>query len=226
MKYGSAHYEPVLEDFFKDMAVAGKGRSLDFPVDILCLIASYVQTFPSSQRNLWTMTMVSRAWYSAAIELLYYEPQITGKNFLLFVRTLCPSINRHIRKTDFSSMVKVLDMSKLVHDGSKSLTSRILGRLRDGLKVFIAPQSSFAQVKLRICYFPEAADMKKVSIAWPHSPNATIFGNWICPSPRNVSASPTFCDPQVDCPNLNGSPSGVLTALSVRMRWTFPGLLH
>lgn len=128
----------------KSLTLKLNSKSLDFPLEILCQIAPYVKSFSSSQRDLWAMTMVSRSWYSAAIHLLYRKPDITGKNFQLFVQTLCPSINPHIRKTDFSSMVKVLDMSKLVHDGSKSLTSRILGRLREGLEVFIAPQSSFA----------------------------------------------------------------------------------
>ncbi|KAL8960079.1 MAG: hypothetical protein Q9193_003157 [Seirophora villosa] len=88
--------------------------------------------------------MVSRSWYFAAIPALYHSPFLSGKNFNLFVRTICPSINAHIRKTKFSSMIKILNMSYLVHDSSRSLTARILTRLKDGLEVFIAPQTSFA----------------------------------------------------------------------------------
>ncbi|MCJ1248682.1 hypothetical protein MMC30_005900 [Trapelia coarctata] len=35
-------------------------------------------------------------------------------------------------------------MSGLVHDGSKSLTGRLLGRVKENLEEFVAPQSSFA----------------------------------------------------------------------------------
>ncbi len=114
------------------------------PIEILCQIVSYVDSIPFSQRDLWAMALVSRSWYSSSIASLYRKPDISGKNLGLFVRTLCPSINAHIRRTSFSGMVKELDMSKLVHDSSKSLTSRILGRLKDGLEVFVAPQASFA----------------------------------------------------------------------------------
>ncbi|KAL9605611.1 MAG: hypothetical protein Q9179_001190 [Wetmoreana sp. 5 TL-2023] len=128
----------------KSQTLRFDGKSLTLPSEILIQIAEYVACLPSSQKDLWAMTRVSRSWYAAAVPALYHSPNITGRNFQLFVRTLCPSINPHLRKTDFSAMIKVLDMSKLVHDGSKSLTSRILGRVRDGLEVFVAPQSSFA----------------------------------------------------------------------------------
>lgn len=114
------------------------------PIEVLCQVVNYVEFFSSAQRDLWALTLVSRSWYAVAVASLYKKPDISGKNFGLFVRTLCPSINAHIRKTGFSSMVKELNMSKLVHDSSKSLTSRILGRLKDGLEIFVAPQASFA----------------------------------------------------------------------------------
>ena len=41
-------------------------------------------------------------------------------------------------------MVRVLDMGNLVHDGSKSLTARLLGRVKEGLEELRAPQASFA----------------------------------------------------------------------------------
>lgn len=114
------------------------------PIEVLCQVVDYVHFFPSAQRDLWALTLVSQSWYAASVASLYKKPDISGKNFGLFVRTLCPSINAHIRKTSFSSMVKELNMSKLVHDSTKSLTSRILGRLKDGLEIFVAPQASFA----------------------------------------------------------------------------------
>ncbi|KAL8800224.1 MAG: hypothetical protein Q9223_007341 [Gallowayella weberi] len=113
------------------------------PTEILLQIVTYVHGFSSAQRDLWAMTLVSRSWYAAAVTTLYRKPEISSKNFNLVVRTLCPSINAHIRKSSFSSMIEELDMSRLVHDSSRSLTSRILGRLKDGLAGFVAPQSSF-----------------------------------------------------------------------------------
>ncbi|KAI4288222.1 MAG: hypothetical protein L6R35_002521 [Caloplaca aegaea] len=41
-------------------------------------------------------------------------------------------------------MVKNLNMSSLIHDSSRSLTARILIRLKEGLEVFDAPCTSFA----------------------------------------------------------------------------------
>ncbi|KAL8799384.1 MAG: hypothetical protein Q9182_005926 [Xanthomendoza sp. 2 TL-2023] len=118
------------------------------PTELLLQIVTYVLGFSSAQRDLWAMTLVSRSWYAAAVTTLYRKPDISGKNFNLFVRTLCPSINAHIRKSSFSTMIEELDMSRLVHDSSRSLTSRILGRLKDGLEGFVAPQSSFGYVCL------------------------------------------------------------------------------
>ncbi|KAL8692927.1 MAG: hypothetical protein Q9224_003861 [Gallowayella concinna] len=144
------------------------------PTELLFQIVTYVHGFSSAQRDLWAMTIVSRSWYAAAITPLYSKPDISGKNFNLFVRTLCPSINAHIRKTSFSSMVEELDMSSLVHDSSKSLTSRILGRLKDGLQAFIAPQSSFGinclaslskcqhLRKLDLSYISESLDLSQL----------------------------------------------------------------
>lgn len=134
----------------------------DLPAEVLLQIVAYVEEFSDRQRNIWAMTMVSRAWYSSAISSLYHSPAISGRNFTLFVRTLCPSINAHVRKTSFSSMVKELDMSRLVHDSCKSLTARILSRLKSSLEVFIAPRASFACVE-RTGDFDTSTDVIRVN---------------------------------------------------------------
>ncbi|KAL8766812.1 MAG: hypothetical protein Q9194_006161 [Teloschistes cf. exilis] len=143
--------KPELEIGTKSKNLQSSSKKPALPLEILEQVATHVNDLESEdgswlvrQRGLWAMTLVSRTWYAAAITKLYHSPGIRGKNFQLFVRTLCPSINPHIRKTDLSTMIKVLNMSYLVHDGSKSLTSRILGRVKDGLEVFVAPQASFA----------------------------------------------------------------------------------
>lgn len=71
-------------------------------------------------------------------------PHVTGANFDKFVTTVCPSKNAHIRQSALAGFVKKLDMGELVHDGSKSLTARILGRLKATLAEFRAPQASFS----------------------------------------------------------------------------------
>ncbi|MCJ1280317.1 hypothetical protein MMC21_008144 [Puttea exsequens] len=99
---------------------------------------------PSSQPTLHASTLVSRAWYSASIPFLYASPLLAGANFDAFVRAICPSINAHVRRNGLAELVRRLDMSALVHNGSKSLTARILGRMKGRLEVFVAPQASFA----------------------------------------------------------------------------------
>lgn len=69
---------------------------------------------------------------------------ITGNNFNAFVRAICPSVNAHIRRNGLAELVRRLDMSSLVHNGSKSLTARLLGRVKTRLEEFVAPQASFA----------------------------------------------------------------------------------
>ncbi len=112
------------------------------PPELLELIFSH----DLDQASLHACTIVSRLWYSASIAKLYYSPVITGKDYDAFIRSVCPSINAHIRHNGLAELVRTLDMSRLVHTGSKSLTARLLGRLKGGLEVFIAPQASFAYV--------------------------------------------------------------------------------
>ena len=121
-----------------------KSPTVPLPPEVILHILSHIPYYPSSQKILYNCCLVSRSWYSAAILRLYHTPRFTGKNYLLLVRTICPSINAHIRKSELANFVRRLDMSRLVHDGSKSLTGRLLGRVKKGLEEFVAPQSSFA----------------------------------------------------------------------------------
>ena len=114
------------------------------PYEIIQEILLYFPHDHSSQPILRTCTLISRAWYSATIARLYQHPHITGPNYKSFVDAVCPSINAHIRKNGLAELVKTLDLSTLVHHGSKSLTARLLGRVKGHLEVFVAPQASFA----------------------------------------------------------------------------------
>ena len=121
-----------------------KSPPIHLPPEVLLQILSYIPYLPASQVILYNLCLVSRSWYSAAISHLYHTPLFTGKNYLPLVGTICPSINAHIRRSELAKFVRRLDMSRLVHDGSKSMTGRLLGRVKEGLEEFVAPQSSFA----------------------------------------------------------------------------------
>ena len=114
---------------------------IELPLEILEHIFFFVK---STQPTLHAATLVSRSWYSAAIKYLYHSPYITGKNFDLFIRSVCPSVNAHVRHNGLAELVRMLDMSRLVHEASKSLTARLLSRVKGQLEIFIAPQTSFA----------------------------------------------------------------------------------
>ena len=100
-----------------------------------------------AQKTLKACTLVSRIWYAAAVGPLYENPFITGSNYEKFVTTVCPSINAHVRKNGLAELVKSLDLRRLIHHGSKSLTARLLGRVKTNLERFVAPQATFGYVR-------------------------------------------------------------------------------
>ena len=121
------------------------------PLEIANQIVSYLSSglhyTTADQESLRACTLISRTWYSAAIGLLYEHPLILGKKYEQFVRSICPSINTHVRKNGLADLVKVLDLGRLVHHGSKSTTARLLGRVKQNIEVFVAPQATFGYVK-------------------------------------------------------------------------------
>ena len=120
---------------------------VSLPAEILELIFAHVAALDAnSQQTFHACTLVSRSWYQSAISFLYDSPIIQGKSYDAFVKAICPSVNAHIRTNGLAELVRKLDMSRLVHNGSKSLTARLLGRVKAGLEEFVAPQASFASV--------------------------------------------------------------------------------
>ncbi|EKD11972.1 F-box domain protein [Drepanopeziza brunnea f. sp. 'multigermtubi' MB_m1] len=119
-------------------------REILLPTEIITQILTYIPRRPASQSTFHALCLVSRAWYTAAIGPLYIRPYITPNNFSQFVSTVCPSKNAHILPSPLSVLVRSLDMGELVHNSSKSLTARLLGRLKGNLEQFVAPQASFA----------------------------------------------------------------------------------
>ena len=125
---------------------------LSLPAEILNQIFAYIAAHDHArQHTLHSCSLVSRSWYSNSISYLYDSPNIEGRNFDTFVRAICPSVNAHIRTNGLAELVRKLDMSRLVHNGSKSLTARLLGRVKGRLEEFVAPQASFAFVSFTRC---------------------------------------------------------------------------
>ena len=118
-------------------------REIILPAEIIIQIITYISQ-QSSQSTLWACTLVSRTWYTSSIARLYKYPRLTPANFEVFVSTICPSKNVRIRHSPLSELVLHLDMSNLVHNSSRSLTARLLGRLKGNIEKFVAPQASFA----------------------------------------------------------------------------------
>ena len=113
------------------------------PQELLQQVFSYLV---GNQKTLHACSLTSSSWYSASIAYLYENPTITGKNYNSFVQAICPSVNAHVRRNGLADLVRRLDMSSLVHNGSKSMTARLLGRVKTRLEEFVAPQASFAYV--------------------------------------------------------------------------------
>lgn len=112
------------------------------PVEILLKIVSHLARLDNAQRSLHACSLISRAWSVASTPALYAHPYIYGPNYDLFTRTICPSINIGVRRSPLSALVKDLDLSLLVHQGSKSVTARLLGRTKGSLERFVAPVAS------------------------------------------------------------------------------------
>ena len=115
------------------------------PPEIVLEIVSYIPNKTlGGQHDLARLCLVSKALYTGSIERLYESPWIASRNFDSFVATLCPSINLHVRRSDLGGLVRCLDMSHLLHDGSRSLTARVLGRVKENLEDFVAPAATFS----------------------------------------------------------------------------------
>jgi len=113
--------ERLMEDKSTTLVVAkASGREIHLPVEIILTIVSFIRGRQSRQKTLWAACLVSKTWYEGSIARLYEHPYLTGINFQEFVRTVCPSKNAHIKKSELADMVQWLDMSMLTYDSSKS----------------------------------------------------------------------------------------------------------
>ncbi|KAF2150350.1 hypothetical protein K461DRAFT_295637 [Myriangium duriaei CBS 260.36] len=98
----------------------------------------------TKQSNMHACSLVSHDWNAATIPFLYDTPWLQGPNYDLFTRTICPSVNIAVRKSPLANFVRHLNLTMLIHQGSKSTTARLLGRTKNNLEYFAAPQASFS----------------------------------------------------------------------------------
>ena len=170
---------------------------------------------PAGNINIYVqITNRTRQWYDVAIRRLYSSPFLYGASYDLFVRTICPSILPHIKRSELAGLVQVLDLSHIVHQGNKSTTARLLGRTKSSLEVFIAPQASFAincWASLSKCSRLKTLDLSLVSECISYqSLNQTV---------RQLSELTTLC-----LPRCSATYDSMLN-LSMNVRWP-PRLQH
>lgn len=122
-----------------------QNNSVHLPAEIISIVLSFLPPHArSSFATFLACTKVSRVWCSGSILYLYSYPRINPMNFPAFVSAILSDKNARMRKTPLSTFVQCLDMSELVHSSSRSLTAQLLGRVKGNLRLFIAPQASFA----------------------------------------------------------------------------------
>ncbi|KAK2767404.1 hypothetical protein FQN54_003560 [Arachnomyces sp. PD_36] len=120
------------------------------PSEIIAQIVDLIDegeglTVVGRQATLRACCLVSRQWYNETIFRLYRNPFIDGSRFQKFAATVCPPLSSHgPGVARLASHVVHLDMGRLVHESSNSMTCRLLGRVKKNLESFIAPKYSFA----------------------------------------------------------------------------------
>lgn len=127
------------------------------PAEILIQIFSYVQPHTDScsfllktSTPLYTCSLVSRAWYAAAMPALYTNPILKDRNLDLFLSTVYPYRAATLGyKGNFGlSMIKELHLGVMTgfNSGSRILsTKRVIDRCKDKLEVFVAPRTCTRQ---------------------------------------------------------------------------------
>ncbi|KAF2090330.1 hypothetical protein K490DRAFT_63209 [Saccharata proteae CBS 121410] len=126
-----------------DAAELPKKEPTYLPNEILLEILSHIPRQPSSQPTLASLCLLNWQWYNATVGRLYEKPHLQGSNFDPFMRTVCPSVIAHVKKSDLAGLVQYLDLGSIVHQSSKSRTGRLLSRVKESLVEFVAPQASF-----------------------------------------------------------------------------------
>lgn len=95
------------------------------PDELLLEILEYVEAWETHERqaSLARFCCVSRQWYDVGIRKLYESPYLSGRAYEFFVRTICPSVIPRIRPSSLAGLVRVLDLSHIVHNSNKATTA-------------------------------------------------------------------------------------------------------
>jgi F-box-like len=121
------------------------GSPVHLPTELVLAIFSLFPHGHVSQSTLYACLLVCRQWYGAGVAHLYHTPHLTPSNFMRFVATVIPMSSKScVRGDQLAGFVRRLDMSRLVHDGKKCVTAKLLGRMKGGLEEFLAPAATFA----------------------------------------------------------------------------------
>ncbi|KAH8692938.1 F-box domain protein [Talaromyces proteolyticus] len=97
------------------------------------------------QDTLYNLCLVSHQWYSAALSFLYARPKLdAGNTYQRFTASMCPPAGSSKKSKGLGGLVRRLDLSRLVHHSSNSMTARLIGRVKENLEVFIAPAAGFS----------------------------------------------------------------------------------
>jgi len=113
------------------------------PAEVLYNIIAQVR----SQRTLWACCLVAKLWYATAVGRLYERPRLCDANFDHFCRTICSRGNPRAQSTSLENFIKHLDMMAIASGSYKSVTARLLRRIRASLESFDASPVSFSYVK-------------------------------------------------------------------------------
>lgn len=123
------------------------------PAEILIQIFSYIQPHTDgcsfllkTNTSLYTCSLISRAWYAAAMPALYRNPILKDRNLDLFLSNVYPyrAATLGDRGNLGLSMIKELHLGVMTafHSGCRILsTKRVIDRCKDKLEVFIAPRA-------------------------------------------------------------------------------------
>lgn len=119
------------------------GAEVVLPAEVIDLIGIHVMQSDQYQSSLASCCLVNRPWYASFISRLYAYPIITQRNFEYFARTLSSPVTKKT-KVGLEQFVKRLDLSSIAYESTKSLTARLLGRVKESLEFFASPAITFS----------------------------------------------------------------------------------
>lgn len=137
------------------LTTTATNKPIFIPTEIILQIVSRLDRSlrgHERQQTLYNVCLLSHQWYSAALSFLYSRPRLEkGNAYRKFTDVLCPPAGlpkTSMMSKDLGGFVRRLDLSRLVHHSSNSMTARLIGRVKENLEVFIAPAAGFSYVNI------------------------------------------------------------------------------